>query len=165
LALADAIAIDHPSPDFERTFGEVKFAVGPFTRSVHGALSPGWLRLHIDGKQVSEYPRLVAQEIVASPDRKYFVVLSNMGLSSHAIAVIDRQGSIILSRRHEASALHYCRMSVTNVREWVDLAAPGVRFGMATEAIADQSRTYLKSVTVRGCDGKDIVIDSSEAPQ
>src|SRR5690606_26123928 len=129
-ALADAIAIDHPSPDFERTFGEVKFAVGPFTRSVHGALSPGWLRLHMDGKQVSEYPRLVAQEIIASPDRRYFVVLSNMGLSSYAIAVIDRQGTIILSRRHEAGALHYCRMSATNVREWVDLTAPGVRFGI-----------------------------------
>lgn len=161
LVAADAIAIWHPPEYFERTFGDVRIVVGT-PRPPEGL--PGWPVLYVGGKRIAEYPKLLAQEVYASPDRDYFAFLSNLGLSSYAIAVIDRQGQIVLSLSHDANPftdggkLHYCRASVTNTREWVDLKGANLRFELGHDGAKTPSQERLRAVTVRGCDGKDVVL-------
>jgi hypothetical protein len=156
LATADAIAIIYPTEYFERTFGDVRIVVGT-PRPTQGL--PGWPVLYVAGVRVSEYPGLLAQEVYASPDGRYFLMLSNLGLSSYAAAVADRGGHIVLSWPHNANPLQgylrYCQMSVTNTREWVNLKDANARFTM-------DSDNRLKSVAVRGCNGNDVVFTQPE---
>jgi hypothetical protein len=114
-----------------------------------------------DAVGISWPPSLLAEEVLASPDRNYFVLLSNLGLSSYAIAVIDREGKIILSKKHDLASMHYCEKSVTNIRHWVDVKNPDVRFEITRDESTAPARAYLKSVSVRGCDGKDVVLTRS----
>lgn len=164
LAVADAIAISSPPEHFERTFGDVRIVVGA-PRPGDGLR--GWLTLYVGGQRIAEYPHLLAQEVYSSPDGSYFFLLSNLGLSSYAIAVIDRQGKVLVSRAHDQDpangAMHYCRASVTNLREWIVLKDPNARFEVIQDSSVAPSRHSLKSVTVKGCDGRDVVI--SEPPK
>jgi hypothetical protein len=156
LATADLVAIRYPTDYFERTFGDVRIVVGA-PRPPQGL--PGWPVLYVGGERISEYPRLLAQEVYASPDRRYFLLLSNLGLSSYAAAVIDREGHIVLSTPHNANPfvgdLLYCQMSITNTREWINLKDANARFTMDGD-------NRLKSVAVKGCDGNDVVVTQPE---
>lgn len=161
LAVADAVAIWHPPEYFERTFGDVRIVVGT-PRPPEGL--PGWPVLYVSGKRITDFPRLLAQEVYGSPDNNYFLLLSNLGLSSYAIAVIDRQGQILFGLPHDQNPFigdgkfHYCRASVTNVREWVDLKGANPGFELSHDSSTTPNMVHFAAVTVRGCDGKDIAL-------
>src|SRR5262245_55202661 len=100
LAGADAVSIWFPPEYLERTFGDVRIVVGA-PRPPDGL--PGWPVLYVGGERIADFRNLLAQEVYASPDRSYFLLLSNLGLSSYAVAVIDRKGQIRLSFPHDSN--------------------------------------------------------------
>lgn len=91
-----------------------------------------------------------ADHIAASGDGRYVVGLSNRG-SENAFWIRDASGKILHRKTHSPEfpgGLHYCRISISNVREWFDAKNPNVRF-----QVKDGE---LVQVTVRGCDGRDL---------
>ncbi len=155
---SDAVSPSAPWEHWEQTFGDVQFVVGRSPPQPHGSLE--WPELYVAGKLVATYPGFFAQAVYASPDNMYFVAVSNQGTSRYAIAVLDRTGAVLISRPHNNGDLHYCEMSVTNNRHWIDLKAPNVRFRVDGRASASGPNKYLRSVTVQGCDGRDIVLQA-----
>jgi hypothetical protein len=49
---------------------------------------------------------------------------------------------------------HFCRMSVSNVRQWFDEKHPDVTFGFDGDK--------LSKVSVRGCDGREVEFRAAE---
>lgn len=164
LALSDAVSILWAPAHFERVFGDVRIVVGAPRPPHEFPGGPGGPVLYVGEKKIAEFPRLLAEEVYASTDESHFAFVSNIGLSSHAIVVVNRQGQVVISRRHNGPLdgfFHYCRASVTNVREWVDPKDADVRFEVVRNEASPSSVGDLKSVTVKGCDGRDVVFDRS----
>jgi hypothetical protein len=94
----------------------------------------------------------LADYAAVSEDGRYVLGLANRGGVS-AFWVRDAAGKLLERRTHDLGprawpGVHYCAMSVSNVREWFDLKNPNVRFG-----IKDGN---LVQIVVRGCDGRDV---------
>jgi hypothetical protein len=93
-----------------------------------------------------------ADAVAMSEDGRYIVGLSNRG-SKNAFWIRDRQGKLITWKTHNFSlhywlGIHYCRYSVTNVREWFAEKQPDVKFQFKDGK--------LSQVSVRSCDGKEV---------
>jgi hypothetical protein len=91
-----------------------------------------------------------ADYIAASTDGRYIVGLSNRG-SENAFWIRDSHGQVIERKTHFFGlhywwGVHYCKESVTNVREWFSASEPAVNFEFADGK--------LTQVLVRSCDGK-----------
>jgi len=92
-------------------------------------------------------------DFIAVSDNGNFVVgLSNRGMGN-LFWIRDDKGRLVQRRTdyyslHYWPGVHYCSMSVTNVREWFDAKHPDVRFRFAN--------TKLRQIIVRGCDGKEV---------
>jgi hypothetical protein len=107
-----------------------------------------------------------ADYIAASDNRRYIVGLTNRG-SVPLFWLRDFHGELIYSGRDSSETwgpdlpatshepvIHFCRASVTNVREWFNEQRPEVKF----EFEGDK----LLNVTMRGCDGKTLLFRMSE---
>lgn len=93
-----------------------------------------------------------ADYVAASDDGSYIVGLSNRW-SPNAFWIRDSHGRIIERKTvffgpHYWVGIHYCKETVTNVREWFDGKHPDVRFQI--------KGGKLLQVIVRSCDGKDL---------
>jgi hypothetical protein len=90
---------------------------------------------------------------IAVPDHGQYVVgLSNRGVTP-LFWLRDFNGERIdLTPDAE---IHFCQMSVTNVRVWFDSSNPNVRFQFEGD--------LLSRVVVRGCDGRDVSFDVTRA--
>ncbi|HEX2598337.1 MAG TPA: hypothetical protein VHL05_06165 [Terriglobales bacterium] len=149
VAYADAITPVLPVDKFERNFGEFRFVVGG---------SDEWPALYQGSKRVATYPGFHAQEVFASTDRQYFVAVSNLGYSKYAFAILNRDGTVLYSKPHDTGELHYCQESVSNLRYWLNPETANVRFEYGRDATGQLVNESLKSVEVRGCDGKNVVL-------
>jgi hypothetical protein len=69
------------------------------------------------------------ETLVESPDRLFYVGLSNSGLPGTAAIVFDRDGRLLLYAAHGVGRLTYCSESVTVDRTWFDADHPDVQFG------------------------------------
>lgn len=95
-----------------------------------------------------------ADYVAASDDGQTIVGLSNRG-SENAFWIRNSHGKVIERKTHVPGphywrGIHYCRESVTNVREWFDAKVPDVRFQFKDGK--------LVQVVVRGCDGRDLYL-------
>ena len=93
-----------------------------------------------------------ADYIAASEDGQYIVGLSNRG-SENAFWIRESRGRVLVRKTHftgknGSQGIHYCSVSITNIREWFDSKHPNVRFQFKDGK--------LVQVMVRSCDGKDI---------
>lgn len=142
----------------QRQFGDVRFVMGA------GQAMP-WLEMYVGGDLVAAFREFDAQEVHASPDGKYFLAVSNRALSSLAYGVLDRQGRLVFSGVHAAPSLRYCMRGVARDWTWIDPAAPVARFELEAAAAPSPPGEYLKSVTVRSCDGRDLLLGKALAPR
>ena len=149
VAYTDAVTPVVPVYRLEREFGEFRFVVGG---------SDEWPTLYEGSKRVATYTGFHAQEIYASPDRQYFVAVSNLGYSKYAFAILNRDGTVLSSKEHNTGELHYCQASVSNLRYWINPETANVRFEYARDTAKQLANESLKSVEVRGCDGKNVVL-------
>jgi hypothetical protein len=95
-----------------------------------------------------------ADHIAVADQGRYMVGLSNHG-ATPLFWLRDFNGEAIdLMPQAE---IHFCEMSVTNIRVWFDSSAPNVRFQF------DDDR--LSRVVVRGCDGRDVSFDANRTHQ
>jgi hypothetical protein len=86
-----------------------------------------------------------ADRLAVSERGQYIVGLSNHGVRPLFWLRDFRGGPIDLA---PAVDIHFCSMTVTNVREWFDYDRPDVRFEFQHDKLAH--------VVVRGCDGHDV---------
>jgi hypothetical protein len=89
-----------------------------------------------------------ADHLAVSDKGQYIVGLSNRGV--HPLFWL-RNFSGDLIDLAPISAIHFCRESVTNVREWFDADRPDVTL------MFEGGR--LSNVIVRGCDGRDVLFN------
>lgn len=87
--------------------------------------------------------------IIASPDEKFFVGLSNGGLPGSAVAVFTSEDRFPVIAYHGAADFDYCDRTVTLVRHWYDKEEPDVRF------VTDDNGT-LQAITLRDCRGRTV---------
>lgn len=138
-----------------RDFGELHFVMG-------AGRAMQWLEMYSGKTLLAAIRNFAAEEVVASPDGQYFLALSNSSDSSLAFAVLDRRGHVVVSSPH-GSELHYCRRTNWGIGEWVDARAPQATFRMEKNQLALPAAEYL-SVTVRGCDGKTVMLGRIPSP-
>jgi hypothetical protein len=139
----------------ERVFGDVRFVMG-------SGQSMEWLEMYDGQNLIGAYRDFDVQEVRASPDGRYFLAMSNTRLSALAYAVIDRKGHVVFSMAHN-TGLHYCGERGAKTRYWINTASPDARFELARSAGAP-AREYLKSVTVKGCGGEDVLLGQAVDP-
>jgi hypothetical protein len=156
-------AVDAVRPDYadrvehgERVFGDVRFVMG-------SGQSMEWLEMYDGRNLIGAYRDFDVQEVRASPDGKYFLAISNTPLSALAYAVIDRKGHVVFSMAHNAG-LHYCGEPGAKNRYWINTSTTTARFELARSAAGAPAREYLKSVTVKGCGGDDVLLGQAADP-
>jgi hypothetical protein len=98
----------------------------------------------------AEHKGVGFEQVFAEKENRFFVGLSNRGLTRTAWVVFDQEGRIIREQRHDIVAMKYCRSSITVVREWYDKEKPEVRFKV--------EGGKLKEVSVRDCQGKRLLL-------
>jgi hypothetical protein len=140
----------------QRQFDDVRFVMGA------GHAMP-WLEMYVGGGLVAPFREFDAQEVHASPDGRYFLAVSNRARSSLAYAVLDRQGRAVYSSAHAEPLQRYCVRGIASDWRWIDPVTPVARFEVATDSATVPASLYLKSVMVRGCDGKDLLLGKVHA--
>src|SRR6185369_3835075 len=140
----------------QRRFGEVRFVMG-------AGRAMKWLEMYSGTILIAAFREFDADEVVASPDGQYFLALSNCSNSSLAFAVIDRNGLVVVSNPH-GGTLHYCRRTNWGIGEWVDTRVPHAKFTVERNQLATPATQFL-SVSVRGCDGKTVLLGPASTPE
>ena len=105
---------------------------------------------------LAEHPATGFPQVFADAESRFFLGVSNKGLTKTAWVVVDRDGRIIRSQAH-GKGPKYCQMSVTLVRTWYDEKQPGVQFKVEAGK--------LKEVKIRDCEGKSISLPLEEEPK
>lgn len=132
----------------EYTFGDVRVVMT--TDATRNQGYPNFLfTVSKAGTEIARYPGMAFETVVASPDNRYFVGLSNSGLPGSAVIVFDASGKVLLLAGHNMAVFDYCHVSVTLARVWYDREKPEVEFKLDGEG-AEQG-IYLHS-----CHGKRI---------
>ena len=139
----------------QRHFGDLRFVIG-------AGRATRWLEMYSGETLLAAFRDFAVEEVVASPDGKYFLALSNSSDSALAFAVLDRKGHVVVSSQH-GGELHYCRRTNWGIGEWVDAKAPRAMFQLEQNQLASPATAYL-TVTVRGCDGKTVLLGRATPP-
>jgi hypothetical protein len=114
------------------------------------------LRVHEKEKLVAEHDGIGFEKLFVSPDKGFFVGVSNRGLIKDAYVIFDRQGKIVKRQPHDPKKVHYKSMSVTLIRLWYDAEKPDVKFDVADGV--------LRNVTINGADGNRVsLLDKAPA--
>lgn len=140
-----------------RQFGDVRFVMG-------GGQAMDWLEVYSGNSLIAAYRGFNSRDVHASPDGKYFLVVSSKPLSSLAFAVMDAKGRVIFSAPHREGPQRYCGQAALQRHTWIDEANPDVRFGVEKIPWSESGEEYLQFVAVRGCDGKDVLLGKAAAP-
>lgn len=141
-----------------RDFGDVRFVMG-------SGQAMKWLEMYVGGGLVAAFRDFDAQDVHASPDGNYFLAISNKAYSNFAYAVLDRGGHLLFSSPHKTQALNYCGRGAANNWYWIDAAKPVASFEVKPVSWASSEQRYLKSVTVRGCDGRNVQLGEAAEPR
>lgn len=139
----------------QRRFGDLHFVMG-------AGRAMQWLEMYSGQTLLAALRDFAVEEIVASPDGKYFLALSNSSDSSLAFAVLDRKGHVVASSPH-GGELRYCRRTNWGIGEWVDASSPQATFQMEKNQLASPATEFL-TVAVRGCDGKTVLLGRIPPP-
>ena len=108
---------------------------------------PEWtVAIFVDDELRAFYGGVSFEHIVASPDKRSFIGISNNGLPGTALVVFDRRGALLLERKHDPQVFDYCERTDTLVRRWYDGARPELRFEPDDHGNSGR-------LTVRGCAG------------
>jgi hypothetical protein len=104
------------------------------------------LTISRDNEIIAKYQNVGFEQIFASEDKKYFVGLSNSGITLTAFVIFNSEGSLIREMKHEFMPIDiYSEMSVSIVRTWL-AEKPEVEFKMKDDR--------LVNVFVNGSKGK-----------
>ena len=156
LSYADQWRLPPEVKDTNFVFGTVRIVL--HYDSTHNTLYPDYSVKILDhDKQVAELKGLGFIEIFASPDNRYFLGVSNSGLTKTAYVVFDAHGKILKHRPHGSPGIRYHAMSVSLVRQWYDAKNPTVKF-----AVTDGT---LKDVTINDPDQKPLSLLRAPEPK
>lgn len=104
------------------------------------------LDFYIDNKLEAKYLNINVQAIFRSPDKNYFVGLSNDGMPGTAYVVFDKRGNLLREIKHEClDFVDYCTYSITINRTWVNLKKPDLKVLKGSLGVIIQ---------VTGCNGR-----------
>jgi hypothetical protein len=142
-ARADTWHLTPEVKEITNTFGNVQ-AVLHYDSTRNRSYPEYALKIYRDGKLLGEHKGVAYKQVFADSENRYFVGVSNSGLTKTAYVVFDRDGRILRHQPHGAP-VKYCRMSVSVMREWFDEKKPEPEFKV------DGGK--LKEVSVRGCKG------------
>lgn len=102
------------------------------------------LRFYRDGQLLADYPGMAFDHLVASPDGRWIVGLSNAGVPGTAAAVFTADGALRLLASHNI-AFEYCAESIRLLKQWYDKVDPNLVF---------DSTLALGGVSLRDCKGR-----------
>lgn len=126
----------------EYTFGDVRAVVTEdATKDQH--YPTFLLTVFKEGAEVARYPGVAFETLVASPDNRVFVGLSNSGLPGTAVVVFNDRGDVTLLASHHLAEFDYCTKSITLERVWYNRDEPDVEFKL--EGKAEDQGIYLQS--------------------
>jgi len=103
------------------------------------------LRLYANNKLLAAHEGIGFERLFASPDHRFFLGVSNSGLTRCAYVVFDREGRILARQLHDPKKIPYQEMSISLVRKWYDEGKPGVEFKAVGE--------ILREIHINGADG------------
>lgn len=146
-AIGDSWAFEKGLTEQVHEFGRVKIVMQIDARE-NQSFPPHKLTIYRDGKAVAIYPNVGFQQIHASPDHRFFVGLSNNGISGTAFVIFDDRGNLIREMKHDFSGalITYSNTSVTRNRTWFDTKNPHVRF--------EAEENSLQKLLVKGSAGQ-----------
>jgi hypothetical protein len=144
-AYGDSWILKPEVTDNEFTFGDTRIVL--HYDSTQSRNYPQYtLRIHEKDKLAAEHDGIGFEKLFVSPDKGFFLGVSNRGLIKDAYVVFDRQGKILKKQPHDPKKVHYKSMSVTLLRLWYDADNPDVKF--------DVVDGVLRDVTINAADGK-----------
>jgi len=111
------------------------------------------LKIYQGEELLGEHKAVGFEQVFADAENRYFLGVSNKGLTRTAWVVFDRAGRIIKAQAHGAGT-KYCQMSVSLVRTWYDEKKPEPQFKV--------EGGKLKEVSLRSCEGKRIALPLAE---
>ncbi len=106
--------------------------------------------IYDEDKLVAKYRGVSFQHLAAS-NNGVFIGISNDGLPGTAFVIFDSKGNLKVEAKHNMYPFHYCRESITRVREWFDDDNPKLRYVYSEDGEFDD-------IIVNGCNGKEIKI-------
>lgn len=108
---------------------------------------PHALFIYLDGLLMAQYKNVGFTDIHPSHDNRYFVGLSNTGITPSAFVVFDADGNLLREVKHEHMPERiYTARSPTVFRWWFDREKPDVQFEVV--------RGRLSGVRVTGSNGQ-----------
>jgi hypothetical protein len=144
-ALADSWSFKSSEQEFKFSQG---FRVVAATDARKSTQLPEFHVKIYEGKHLlAHFPGMNFEHLVASPDEKLFVGLSNDGIPGTAAVIFTRDGRLRFLAVHGLAEFDYCEKSITLVRRWYDGENPNVRFDGPKET---------GGITVRDCKGQQI---------
>jgi len=108
-------------------FGEVRLIL--IMNSLKNQVYPDY-ELLIENKDmiITNLVNVGYQDVFASPENRYFLGVSNIGIPDTAYIIFDAGGNVIKHIKHHVSGLAYSKQTVTLIREWYDKKNPNVVF-------------------------------------
>lgn len=104
------------------------------------------LDFYVDNKLQAKYRNINVQSIFRSPDKNYFVGLSNSGVPGTAYVVFDKRGNLLREVKHDyLDFVEYCNYSITINRKWINVKKPELKIFKGSMGVVIQ---------VTGCNGK-----------
>lgn len=142
-ALADTWSFESSQREFKF---DGEFRVVVITDARKDTQVPNFeVRIYSGAKLLALYPGIAFDHVIASPNGRLFVGLSNAGIPGTAAAVFTRDGRLLMLAMHGAASFDYCEESITLVRRWYDEDNPDIRFDGPPEK---------GGITLRSCNGQ-----------
>ena len=97
-------------------------------------------------------------DFAISPGESIFVGISNGGYPDTAYLAIDKDGKLLLFKRHMLDMSLYCEFSVSSVREWYNGKSPDIQFKDATRLNNRDGPEWIFEFSVAGFGGERVTI-------
>jgi len=143
---ADSWAFKKEVKKFDRNFGDTTIVWKRDT--TQNARFPKFsFQVFLKDKLQATHTDLGFSKLFSSPDHRFFLGVSNSGLTPNAFVIFDNEGKLLEMKKHRWSDdVHYCFETSTTVREWFDKENPDPKFTL-------NEAQKLERVSIRGCNG------------
>lgn len=130
----------------EFKFNEVKIVQIIESETEYSSYPDFILEFYVKGKLQAKYRNVHCDAIFQTPNKEYFVGLSNRGVPGTAYIILDRSGNLIREVRHDFfDFVEYCCCSIKINRTWVNIEKPDIKIYPTMGG---------QVIEVAGCNGK-----------
>jgi hypothetical protein len=153
LLISENCFSDFYIPPNEHRETSYKFKDTEIIKIYDGTKSPEYrVKVLYKGVEQTNIKNLTFDEIRSFYDERYFLAVSNSGISQMAYFILRADGSLIKAVEH-SDKFKYCQSSITILRRWVDTENMEIYLDFKKVNHRGKTLDWLTKVYVKACDG------------